>query len=204
MVAPFDATEFRRTLGYLPTGVTVITSTGEFGEPVGMACNSFMSVSLNPPLVMFCAGKASATLVDFRRSGRFCVNILGGDQGELCRQFSIKDIDRFAGVPWTDSPVGPELGGAVAWMSCVIEVEHDAGDHVIIIARVTALRVNPDEPAPLVFHRGKFGSFYESVEPLSAVAALPRQTVGGSRRVPPAAPGAYGYAQGYAYGYAHG
>ncbi|GGV13972.1 flavin reductase family protein [Streptomyces spectabilis] len=203
MVAPFDAKEFRRALGYLPTGVTVITTTGEFGEPVGMACNSFMSVSLNPPLVMICAGNESATLVDLRRSGGFCVNILGSDQGDLCRQFAMKDIDRFAGVPWTDSAAGPELSEAIAWMSCSIEVEHNAGDHVIIIAEVTALRVNPDEPTPLVFHRGKFGSFREAVEPLAAPAARPRQAVGGGHRAAPVAPGAYGYARGYAYGYAH-
>ncbi|MGC0421405.1 flavin reductase family protein [Embleya sp. AB8] len=168
MVAPFDATEFRRTLGCLPTGVTVITTNMPGGEPAGMACNSFMSVSLDPPLIMLCVGHASSTLIELRQSGAFCVNILGSDQGRLCRQFSVKDIDRFAGVSWTESAAGPELCDALAWMSCSIETEQVAGDHVIIVAAVTALRVNRDEPAPLVFHRGRFGSFREATaEPLA-------------------------------------
>jgi flavin reductase (DIM6/NTAB) family NADH-FMN oxidoreductase RutF len=173
MGAPFDARDFRRVLAYLPTGVTVITTTGPFGQPVGMACNSFTSVSLRPPLVMFCAGNSSSTLVDLRRSGTFCVNVLGSDQGPLCRQFSLKDIDRFAGVPWRETAAGPELCDAIAWMSCSIDAEHVAGDHVIIVARVTALRVNQDESAPLVFHRGRFGSFSETAETVAAAGALP-------------------------------
>ncbi len=184
MVAPFDAADFRRTLGYLPTGVTVITTTGPLGEPVGMACNSFTSVSLEPPLVMFCAGNTSSTLIDLRKSGTFCVNVLGSGQGELCRQFSVKDIDRFAGVRWRDSQAGPELCDAIAWMSCSIETEHVAGDHVILIARVTGLRAGQDEPAPLVFHRGRFGSFCETAGPLAATGALPRPAAGGGTREP--------------------
>ncbi|CQR65727.1 flavin reductase family protein [Streptomyces leeuwenhoekii] len=190
MVAPFDATDFRRTLGCLPTGVTVITAATPSGRPVGMACNSFVSVSLEPPLVMFCAGDASSTLTDLRSSGTFCVNILGSAQGALCRQFSVKGIDRFAGVRWTESAAGPELCDALAWMSCAIDTEHVAGDHVIIIARVTGLRVNQDEPEPLVFHRGRFGSFRESTEPLAVTGALPRQTPGGGTRAPSATPSA--------------
>ncbi|MER6961262.1 MULTISPECIES: flavin reductase family protein [unclassified Streptomyces] len=173
MVAPFDATEFRRTLGHLPTGVTVITARGQFGRPVGMACNSFMSVSLDPPLIMLCVGNASSTLIDLRQSGTFCVNILANGQEQLCRQFSVKDIDRFAGVRWAESPTGPELSDAVAWISCSIDTEHIAGDHVIIIARVTGLRVNQEEPAPLVFHRGRFGAFRDNEDLLPAARSLP-------------------------------
>ncbi|MCQ9130955.1 flavin reductase family protein [Streptomyces sp. IBSBF 2807] len=179
MVAPFDATEFRRALGYLPTGVTVITTTGRFGQPVGMACNSFVSVSLQPPLVMFCAGNGSATLIDLRESGRFCVNILGADQGQLCRRFSVKDVDRFAGVAWTGSAAGPQLCDAIAWMSCAIEAEHVAGDHVIVIAQVNGLRVNEDAAEPLVFHRGGFGSFRAAADPVAAAPAPLRRGDGG-------------------------
>lgn len=183
MVAPFDATDFRRALGYLPTGVTVVTTTGLYGQPVGMACNSFTSVSLNPPLVMFCAGSASSTLVDVRQRGTFCVNVLGSGQGQLCRQFSVKDIDRFAGVRWTESAAGPQLCDAIAWMSCSIDAEHVAGDHVIIVARVTGLRVHHDESAPLVFHRGTFGSFCATAEPLAATGWA-RLAGGGEAGVP--------------------
>lgn len=177
MLSPFDAMDFRRTLGHLPTGVTVITTTNRLGQPVGMACNSFVSVSLQPPLVMFCAGDTSSTLADLRQSRTFCVNVLGSGQGRLCRQFSIKGIDRFAGVPWTESAAGPRLCGAIAWISCSIEAEHVAGDHVVIIAGVTGLGTNEDESEPLVFHRGRFGSFCETAEPLSRVPpAAPRTT----------------------------
>lgn len=189
MADPFDATDFRRTLGYLPTGVTVITTTGQLGQPVGMACNSLMSVSLDPPLILFGVGHTSSTLIDLRKSGTFCVNILGSGQGQLCRQFSIKDIDRFAGVRLAESAAGPELCDAIAWMSCTIEAEHVAGDHVVIIARVTALRVDEDEPAPLVFHRGRFGSFFEAPEPLATAGSISPRSMGGGTRTTTGVPG---------------
>ncbi|MBT3155284.1 flavin reductase family protein [Streptomyces sp. CHD11] len=191
MVSPFSAMDFRRTLGQLPTGVTVITTKGPLGRPVGMACNSFMSVSLDPPLVLLCVGNASSTLIDLQRSGAFCVNILASDQAQLCRQFSVKGIDRFAGVPWTESAAGPELTEAIGWMSCSIESEQVAGDHLIVIARVTGLRMNQDEPAPLVFHRGRLGSFAEAEEPLTAVGAPSWTGRGGAVRRPMAAPGTF-------------
>jgi flavin reductase (DIM6/NTAB) family NADH-FMN oxidoreductase RutF len=155
-----------------------------------MACNSFMSVSLDPPLVLLCVGSESSTLIDLQQSGAFCANILASSQAQLCRQFSVKDIDRFAGVPWTESAAGPELTDSIAWVSCVIESEQVAGDHFVIIARVTGLRVNQDEPAPLVFHRGGFGSFSEGVEPSAAAGgALHRSVPGGGVRTRSAAPG---------------
>ncbi|MEI5033116.1 flavin reductase family protein [Streptomyces sp. S1A(2023)] len=189
MGSPFGAMDFRRTLGQLPTGVTVITTVGSYGQPVGMACNSFMSVSLDPPLVLLCVGNTSSTLIDLQRSGKFCANILASSQAQLCRQFSVKGIDRFAGVPWAESAAGPELTESIAWMSCSIESEQDAGDHVVIIARVTGLRVNEDEPAPLVFHRGRFGSLSEAAEPLATTGAAPRPVTGGGVRTPSASPG---------------
>ncbi|MEI5100445.1 flavin reductase family protein [Streptomyces sp. PmtG] len=180
MVAPFDAAEFRRTLGCLPTGVAVITTTGPSGAPVGMAANSFMSVSLDPPLVMLCVAHESATLVDLRRSGTFCANVLAAEQAPLCQRFSLKGVDRFAGVPWTPSAAGPQLDDALARVSCSLQTEHVAGDHVILVARVTALAVHPDEPAPLVFHRGRLGGFREEPKPSARTWSPHRQGVGGS------------------------
>ncbi|MFS8201150.1 flavin reductase family protein [Streptomyces sp. CWNU-52B] len=191
MVSPFGALDFRRTLGQLPTGVTVITTKGQFGRPVGMACNSFMSVSLDPPLVLLCVGNASSTLVDLQQSGVFCANILASDQAQLCQQFSVKGVDRFAGVRWTDSAAGPELADSIAWVSCEIESERVAGDHLVIVARVTGLRTNRDEPAPLVFHRGRLGSFSPAEEALTGSGVPSRPVSSGGVRAPLAAPGTF-------------
>src|SRR5581483_86519 len=90
---------FRNVLGHLPTGVTVVTAMSEHG-PVGMAANSVTSVSLDPPLILICPASGSETWPLIREAGCFCVNVLAGHQAELCRQFSRKDTDRFAGVAW--------------------------------------------------------------------------------------------------------
>lgn len=192
MDGPFDVTEFRRVLGYLPTGVTIITTNRASGEPVGMTCNSFVSVSLKPSLVMFCVGNTSSTLPDLRRSGTFCVNILGNDQERLARQFSVKGVDRFAGVRWTESAAGPELPDAVAWLSCSTDVEHVAGDHVILVARVNALRENGEESGPLVFHRGGFGSFHRFPRPVAPAGAAPRAGSNGGAPAPSGVSGTVG------------
>lgn len=149
--------QFRHVLGHLPTGVTIITAHAETG-PVGMAANSFGSVSLDPPLVLLCPAKSSTTWPAIRDVGSFCANIMAGNHQELCRQFAMKDIDRFAGVAWSNLPAGPGLEEAVGWVECRIEAEHDAGDHQIVVARVLALEAN-SERTPLVFFRGSYGTF---------------------------------------------
>ena len=152
-----DSREFRRVLSHLPTGVTVITAFSADG-PVGMAANSVTSVSLEPPLVLICPAKSSETWPRIAESGSFCVNVLGGQHEELARAFAAKSGDRFAGVSFVDRPTGPALNDAVAWIECVIDDEHDAGDHTIVVARVVAMEASgPLEP--LVFYRGQYGSF---------------------------------------------
>lgn len=162
-----DAAHFRRTLGNFPTGVTVITSTGPQGEPIGMVCNSFTSVSLDPPLVLFCAAWSSTTWPLIREHGRFCVNVLDRGGEGLSRQFSGRAVDRFAGVRWKPSDTGPELEDAVARVSCVIDAEHAAGDHAIVVSRVVGLTDSGAAAGPLVFHRGQYGSFVRSLAPVA-------------------------------------
>ncbi len=152
-----DPGEFRRVLGHLPTGVTVITARDADG-PVGMTCNSFGSVSLEPPLVLFCVGRGSTTWPRLRDAGRLCVNVVAGHHGELSRTFSTRGIDRFDGVGWHERGHGPGLDDAVAWVECEVEEEREAGDHLIVIGRVRALE-GRDEAEPLVFFRGAFGGF---------------------------------------------
>lgn len=148
---------FRRVLGHLPTGVTVITAFGGSG-PVGMACNSVTSVSLDPPLISFCPARTSETWPRLRAAGRFCINVMADHHEQATRAFARKDVDRFAGVSHHRRIGGPALDDAVAWLDCEIHAEHEAGDHVIVVARVVGLGAS-DGAEPLMFFRGTYGTF---------------------------------------------
>lgn len=154
-----DPRHFRNVLGHFPTGVCVITAMGADGEPVGMAVGSFTSVSLDPPLVAFLPDKSSSTFPRIRDAASFCVNVLAADQETVCRTFASKGVDKFAVTPWHPAPSGaPVLNGVVAWIDCVPEAVHEAGDHYIYIGRVTALEV--EKPTlPLLFFQGGYGAF---------------------------------------------
>jgi flavin reductase (DIM6/NTAB) family NADH-FMN oxidoreductase RutF len=156
---PVAPGEFRCVLGHFATGITVITAYDDDG-PAGFACQSFTSLSLDPPLVAFMVARTSTTWPRIARAGSFCVNILGADQGELCRAFAVSGADKFAGVSHDGSPVtgSPRLEGVPAWIDCTIQTVHTGGDHLIVVGRVAALG-SADEGEPLLFHRGKFGRF---------------------------------------------
>ncbi|MFE3161647.1 flavin reductase family protein [Streptomyces sp. NPDC059224] len=158
--APVDPAEFRRVLGNFATGVTVVTAPAAEGEPApaGFACQSFSSLSLDPPLVCFMVGRTSATWPRIARAGVFCVNVLGAGQGALCRAFAVSGADKFAGVAHTPSPVSgaPRLTGAAAWIDCSIHAVHTGGDHLIVVGRVNALGAGESPDGPLLFHRGRF------------------------------------------------
>jgi 3-hydroxy-9,10-secoandrosta-1,3,5(10)-triene-9,17-dione monooxygenase reductase component len=156
-VTPADV---RQVLGHFATGVTAITANGPDGL-VGMAANSFTSVSLDPPLVLFCAGTTSETWPDIQRAGHFCVNILGNDTPHLAQQFATKGIDRFDGVAHHVEATGaPVLDDAIAFIDCRIVAEHDAGDHVIVVGQIEALGGDDTgQASPLVFFRGSYGGF---------------------------------------------
>ncbi|MBT2391066.1 flavin reductase family protein [Streptomyces maoxianensis] len=154
---PVEPAEFRRVLGHFATGVTVVTAYDEDG-PAGFACQSFASLSLDPPLIAFMVARTSTTWPRIARAGAFCVNVLGAHQGELCRGFAVSGADKFAGVAHTASPAtgSPLLDAVPAWIDCTIQAVHTGGDHLIVVGRVAALGAE-DEGAPLLFHRGKFG-----------------------------------------------
>jgi 3-hydroxy-9,10-secoandrosta-1,3,5(10)-triene-9,17-dione monooxygenase reductase component len=157
--APFDDAKFRQVLGHFPTGVTVITAMHE-GRPVGLAVGSFASLSLDPPLVLFCPGNQSSSWPKIRDAGVFCVNILGGDQEHVCRVFASKEQDKFSVIGYTPSPVtgSPRIHDALAWIDCEIETVHPGGDHDIVVGRVRDLDAT-DQHGPLVFYRGGYGRF---------------------------------------------
>ncbi len=163
--APLDPGEFRRVLGNFATGVTVVTAPAADGEagPAGFACQSFSSLSLDPPLVSFMVARTSTTWPRIARAGVFCVNVLGADQGELCRGFAVSGADKFAGVVYDAAPVSgsPRLTGAPAWIDCTVQAVHTGGDHLIVVGRVDALGTDSADAdgEPLLFHRGKFGRF---------------------------------------------
>ena len=149
-----DPAEMRRVLGHFASGVTVVTGF-EGDEPVGFACQSFTSVSLDPPLVLFCPAHTSSTWPKIRAAGSFSVNVLAADQMELCLTFAKSGEDKFAGLSWTRTPWGPSLDGVLATVHCDVEQVHVAGDHDVVIGRVREL-VTHREEGPLLFFKGAF------------------------------------------------
>ena len=154
-----DPTYFRSVLGHYPTGVSVVTGWREEGDAAGLAIGTFTSVSLDPPLVGFCPAKKSGSWPLMRRFGRFCVNVLGADQLDLCEKFAAPGADKFEGVSHRLSEHGlPVLDGIIAAIECEIAAEHEAGDHHVVIGRVIALDILR-AAAPLLFFQGKYGTF---------------------------------------------
>jgi 3-hydroxy-9,10-secoandrosta-1,3,5(10)-triene-9,17-dione monooxygenase reductase component len=155
----FDSAKYRQVLGHFPTGVTVITALQD-GAPVGLAVGSFSSLSLDPPLVLFCPGNQSSSWPKIRAAGSFCVNILGADQEHVCRVFAGKDPDKFASIEWgrTKHTGSPVIEGVLAWIDCDIEEVLPGGDHDIVVGRVRDLDAH-DHEGPLVFYRGGYGRF---------------------------------------------
>ncbi|MDT4915722.1 MAG: 3-hydroxy-9,10-secoandrosta,3,5(10)-triene-9,17-dione monooxygenase reductase component [Pseudonocardiales bacterium] len=144
----------REVLGAFATGVVVVTALA--GEPIGFTCQSFVSQSLDPPLISFSAARTSTTWPQIRPTGRFCVNVLAHDQHELSELFARLGADRFAGVSWRPSPLGaPILGGVSAWIDCELAAEHDAGDHTIVLGAVRDLAADPSR-YPLIYYRSRY------------------------------------------------
>lgn len=151
-----DQADFRKVLGQFATGVTIITAVAD-GEPAGLSANSFTSVSLDPPLVLFSVGRSSSTWPKIERARKFAVNILGEHQEEVSRLFATPDVDRFAQVDWHLGVGGsPVLHDTLAYLDCEIWAEYDGGDHVIVVGRVLDLGITA-ESGPLLYFRGQYG-----------------------------------------------
>jgi flavin reductase (DIM6/NTAB) family NADH-FMN oxidoreductase RutF len=151
--------QFRHVMGHFVTGVTVITTMVD-DRPIGMTAQSFVSLSLDPPLVMFCPTRNSYTWEQIEGQGMLCINVLSRAQESISRRFATKgDDDRFVGVDWTPAPVSgsPLLGGVHAWIDCEIEDVHLGGDHLIAVCRVLALAATAESGDPLVFYLGRYG-----------------------------------------------
>jgi 3-hydroxy-9,10-secoandrosta-1,3,5(10)-triene-9,17-dione monooxygenase reductase component len=150
------ARRFRDVLGRFASGVTVVTTMDD-GEPVGMTCQSFSSVSLDPPLVLFVPSRTSRAWPAIQRSGHFCVNLLAGDQSELSDAMASRRDDKFAGVSWQPSPAtgSPVVAGGLGYVDCAVDAVHEAGDHFVVLGRVLDLG-STDLEDPLLFYRGEY------------------------------------------------
>ena len=158
-----DPRHFRNVLGHFPTGVTVVTGLDAAGAPHGITIGSFVSVSLDPPLVGFFPGIASKSWQAIAESGSFCVNILGAGQDDLCWKFAKEpaagETSKFAGVNWTPSSTGsPILPGIIGSIDCKVEAVHETGDHLFVIGRVHDMSHTEDVSDAMVFFRGKVAS----------------------------------------------
>jgi 3-hydroxy-9,10-secoandrosta-1,3,5(10)-triene-9,17-dione monooxygenase reductase component len=153
--AHFTSERFRHVMGHVPTGVAVVTATTGTG-PVGLTVGSFVSASLEPPLVGFLVAHTSSSWPLIEPGGRFCVNVLDEDAEPVCRAFAASGADKFAGLRWRPSRLGsPVLDGSLAWFDCTQESRTDAGDHVFVLGRVHDLWVRA-AGRPLVFCHGSF------------------------------------------------
>lgn len=152
----FTSQEFRAALGQFATGVTIVTTRDAQGHTVGLTANSFNSVSLDPPLVLWSLAKRSSSLAAFKGGTHFCINVLTHEQRLLAERFASKAIDRFDGVAWRSGAGGaPIIDGAAAVFECFHHSHHDAGDHIIFIGQVERCDRRLGS-APLVFHGGRF------------------------------------------------
>jgi flavin reductase (DIM6/NTAB) family NADH-FMN oxidoreductase RutF len=153
-----DPRDFRNALGTYATGVTIITAAAVDGKPYGLTCNSFASVSLNPPLVLWSLGMFSQGLSVFQNASHFTVNILGASQQALATKFAKSGDDKFLGVEWSPGlGNAPILKDSIASFQCRAANRYYGGDHVIFLGAVEAYAYNQHEP--LLFARGGYGRF---------------------------------------------
>jgi flavin reductase (DIM6/NTAB) family NADH-FMN oxidoreductase RutF len=152
----FSRQEFRSALGMFATGVTIITARTAGGDLIGLTANSFNSVSLEPPLVLWSLSRSAASMVALSSGSHYAVNILAADQKELAERFAGKREDRWAGVEFSDGLCGaPLLAGAAATFECFNRSRYEEGDHVIFVGEVERCEHRLGV-SPLLFHGGKF------------------------------------------------
>jgi len=154
---PVERRSLRNALGEFATGVAVVTARGADGHAVGVTINSFASVSLEPPLVLWSLGLNSLSLVVFESCSHYAVNVLAADQTEFSQRFSQSQRDKFAGVELKVGAGGtPLLPGCCAWFECRNEMRYAGGDHLIFVGQVE--NFHREQKPPLIFHRGGYRS----------------------------------------------
>ena len=154
----FAPEEFRAALAMFATGVTIVTARGADGTLTGLTASSFNSVSLDPPLVLWSLASSAASMAVMREGSHYAINILAADQVELAERFATRDVDRWAGVAFTEGSAGaPLLHGAAATFECFNRSRYVEGDHVIFVGEVEHCDHRAGA-APLLYHGGRFYS----------------------------------------------
>lgn len=153
---PMDSQHFRAALGMFATGVTIVTARSADGTLVGLTANSFNSVSLNPPLVLWSLAMRAGSMPVFSRGSHYAINILAAEQMPLAQRFATRDIDRFAGVAWREGAGGaPVLEGVAAVFECANRSQYEEGDHIIFVGEVERCEARAGAQ-PLIFHGGRY------------------------------------------------
>lgn len=155
IASAFDLREFRAALGAFPTGVTIVTTRGADGTHIGLTVNSFNSLSLEPPLILWSLSAGSPRLAVFEAASHFAVNILCEDQAEISQHFASRIVDKFEGVEVSPGAGGaPLIAGCSAWLECRNYSRQKGGDHVLFIGEVE--RFSHSNRKPLIFSNGKY------------------------------------------------
>jgi flavin reductase (DIM6/NTAB) family NADH-FMN oxidoreductase RutF len=156
----FESRDFRTALGHFATGVTIVTARSRAGEALGLTANSFNSVSLDPPLVLFSLDRKTYSLRSFEEAGNFAINVLRDDQQEISRIFATALTDKWQGLDYETWESGaPIFSHALAVFDCATHAVHDGGDHLIFIGKVLRFAHDPDG-RPLLYFRGNYGKVH--------------------------------------------
>lgn len=159
-MAEFQGREFREAMGQFCTGVVIVAGVDE-GGMTGFAAQSFVSLSLEPPLIAVCPAKSSTSWPRIRDAGRFCINVLADDQRQISEVFA--QSGQAADIGWRAGVSGaPILDGVLAYVDCALDAEHDAGDHTIAVGRVLDIGILDGSAGPLLFFRGGYGGYRET------------------------------------------
>ena len=153
-----DHAEFRRVMGHLASGVTVVSGRDDAGQPCGLTASAVASVSLDTTLVLVCIERAADSHDAIAGGSAFSISVLAHDQERIARRFAELDQDKFVGMPWREEVSGaPVLDGVLAWLDCRVWATYAGGDHTIVVGEVLA--GDARDGVPLVYYRGGYGRF---------------------------------------------
>jgi flavin reductase (DIM6/NTAB) family NADH-FMN oxidoreductase RutF len=152
----FSTEQFRQSLATFATGVTIVTARGADGQLTGLTANSFNSVSLEPPLVLWSLAKRAGSMPIFSRGSHYAIHVLAAEQHALAERFAARGVDRFADIAWREGAGGaPIFDGACAVFECFNRSRYEEGDHVIFVGEVEHCAVR-EGALPLIFHGGRY------------------------------------------------
>ena len=154
-----DQREFRNAVGCFATGVTVITTLDSNGEKVGITANSFSSLSLDPPLILFCVDSKINSFDAFENCANFIVNVLHEEQQDISNNFARSSDEKWDGVLHEFGKNGcPSFGNSIAVLECKKDAIHEGGDHLIIVGEVTNIKYDVENNRPLLYYNGSYSS----------------------------------------------